>query len=217
MADLGALHTFPVCPSASVLTHYIGRWNSLAAEEGSDLPERHLTTLLINMLPPEVVDDVRKMGLLNSSHTAIVNDLKADTARWQDHKVAQQHSQQRFSLLHGVGKPRVASLVDGPAGVEHDEQGSTTSTSASGTGSTSPASSDPAIAEKLTLVCAALEKLNNSDRSPTRNKDKPRARVQPPMREGSLPHLSASFKGRWHCCKEGHSRTEGHGNNRKPE
>ena len=64
VADLGALHAFPPCPSGADLPRYLGEWLTLVQEQGMDLPERHLTTLLTKLLPPDVQLDVKRMNLL---------------------------------------------------------------------------------------------------------------------------------------------------------
>ena len=59
MADLGALHEFPQCPAGSELSKLLGEWLVFVNEPGQDLPPRHLTTLVLKMLPAEVYDDVK--------------------------------------------------------------------------------------------------------------------------------------------------------------
>ena len=76
LADLGCLHAFPQCPSAKDLPLFLGDWLSLVNEQGQDLPHRHLTTLLKKMLPPEVKDNVKKMGLEFAPYTTIVQHLQ---------------------------------------------------------------------------------------------------------------------------------------------
>ena len=66
VADLGALHDFPACPDAVSLQQYLGEWLSIVQEQGTDLPARHLTTLLTKMLPAEVHADVKRMNLLKA-------------------------------------------------------------------------------------------------------------------------------------------------------
>ena len=51
VADLGALHSFPQCPDGASLQQYLGEWLGLVHEQGQDLPQRNLTTLLVKMLP----------------------------------------------------------------------------------------------------------------------------------------------------------------------
>ena len=51
VADLCALHEFPKCPDATMLQQYLGEWLSIVQEQGQDLPHRHLSTLLLKMLP----------------------------------------------------------------------------------------------------------------------------------------------------------------------
>ena len=57
VADLGALHAFPPCPSGADLPHYLGLWLSLSlvSSQGMDSPARHLTTRLTRMLHKEVL------------------------------------------------------------------------------------------------------------------------------------------------------------------
>ena len=164
-----------------------------------DSPARHLTTRLTRMLHKEVYADVKRVGLLTAPYQGIVRHLKTDASRWADHKVAQQHIQQRFALLPGHRKP-VNSLTDGPDAPEP------------------PAASDPLV-DKLKLVCAALENVGKSHqrgRSPTRDGSKSRGRSDSPRRSSSsMP--DKRFKGCWHCGAEGHSRTKVRGKDKQPE
>ena len=72
LAELSALHDFPSCPSGSDLPRFLGEWFALVQEHGRDLPQRHLTTLLTNMLPREVHDDVKRMNMLHSQQEHVL-------------------------------------------------------------------------------------------------------------------------------------------------
>ena len=75
-ADLGALHRFLDCPGTKVLPQYLGLWVSMAREHGGDLPGRHLTTLLLKMLPKEALDDIEKMNTLSAPYMTILKYLE---------------------------------------------------------------------------------------------------------------------------------------------
>ena len=193
-ADLGALHNFPPCPSGAALPQFLGLWMSMVNEHGMDLPSRHLTTLLLKMLPKDVLADVKKMNVLNSPHQDIVRYLKADAARWTDHAVAQQHIQQRFSVLPGVGKKTINALHERDPPEEPKP--------------VDPATVSDPVSEKLSMVCAALEKLSKApprDRSPEKRTGKDRARSSSSRRTGSLPRPDSRFEGCWHCWQPCHS------------
>ena len=66
--DLGALHTFPKCPNSAVLQSYLGLWMSIVDDQCSDLPARHLNTLLLKMLPADVLEDINRQKLLNAHY-----------------------------------------------------------------------------------------------------------------------------------------------------
>ena len=102
VADLGGLHTFPKCESAADLPHYLGEWISLTQEQGGILPDRHLTTLLVKLLPVEVEDDLKKVNLLYAPHKRITDDLQAEQHRWTDTRAAQAHTQRRFASRPGT-------------------------------------------------------------------------------------------------------------------
>ena len=83
VADLGALHEFPQCPDGTVLQQYLGEWLSIVQEQGQDLPQRHLTTLLVKMLPSDVHADVKRMNLLKAplyadSHLPAIRSAPVD-------------------------------------------------------------------------------------------------------------------------------------------
>ena len=59
---------------------------TLVNEQGSDLPPRHLTTLLLKMLPSDVYEDVKRMHVIHSPYQEIVNYLKIGTHRCVDKK-----------------------------------------------------------------------------------------------------------------------------------
>ena len=69
---LGALHNFPECEASTNLSVYLGEWLSLVQEQGMDLPQRHLTTLLVKMLPADVRLDVKTMNLMHDPYQQIV-------------------------------------------------------------------------------------------------------------------------------------------------
>ena len=99
VADLGALHDFPPCTASTNLQNFLGEWLAIVQEQGEDLPQRHLRTLLVKMLPQDVKDDLKRMKLLKAPYMDIVDHLQTDASRWIDTKVAQHHIQRRFSAL----------------------------------------------------------------------------------------------------------------------
>ena len=189
VADLGALHTFPACPSEVDLPIYLGEWLSLAQEQGGDLPERHLTTLLTKMLPSEVRSDVKKMGLLNAPHMQIVNYLKLEQHRWNDSKVAQAHVQRRFASLPGGRKQSVHALQANSPEVEAEGASSKPS------GTTSPSEN---MIDKLTMVCAAREP-HISDKPRGRDERRGKQPGRSPSRSPSRSRPDAAFTGCCHC------------------
>lgn len=55
VAALSAPHAFLGCPDGTVLQQYLGGWLSIVQELKGDLPSRHLSTLLIQMLPGDQI------------------------------------------------------------------------------------------------------------------------------------------------------------------
>ena len=72
IADLGALHEFPACPSGRALPAHLGEWINLVQEQGRDLPDRHLRTLLLKMIPADAYNAVKRMNLLDSHYLEII-------------------------------------------------------------------------------------------------------------------------------------------------
>ena len=204
VADLGALHTFPTCDSGTNLSAYLGEWLTLVQEQGTDLPDRHLRTLLLKMLPGTAKDELKKVGLLEAHYKDIVFHLKKEANKFVDHRVAQVHIQKRFASLPGQ-KSKVHSLVEAYSGGKCDDPGCDAAHC--------QPSSPNAIEDRLNMVCAALEKHMSRSRSPARSSRGDRS----PRRESSLPRPDAKFEGCWHCGQKGHSRTTGRGKDRRPQ
>ena len=93
LADLGALHKFPECKASSELSLHLGTWVALVQEQGKDLPDRHLGTLLLKMLPPDAYGEVKRMNRLQSHYLDIVRFLNAEAHRFIDQRVAKVHVQ----------------------------------------------------------------------------------------------------------------------------
>ena len=108
IADLGALHEFPQCPSGNDLSIFLGEWMTLVQEQGGDLPPRHLTTLLLKMLPVDVYNDVKRMNMLSADYREIVKYLKVDMHRWIDKKRSLSNMS-RGALLHSRAPRRGCS------------------------------------------------------------------------------------------------------------
>ena len=106
VADLGALHNFPSCTSNEHLPRFLGEWLTLVQEQGRDLPDRHLRTLLLKMIPPDAYSEIKRMNLLQAHYLDIVRFLKSEQHRFIDQRVAKVHQQNRFSSLPGSKKDR---------------------------------------------------------------------------------------------------------------
>ena len=149
------------------------------------------------MLPKEVKDDVKRMGLLHAHYMQIVRYLQTEQRRWVDTKVAQAHIQRRFSSLPLGKRQSVNMLQEGPE-------------VADGLTPEATKGQDPAVIEKLELVCAALTKqLNKGNRGRDERKDHRGDKAR--TRSSSRDRPDAQFKGCWHCGEEGHSRAKGRG------
>ena len=71
---------FPARPASSGLALWIGRWNTLVQEQCQDLPSRHLTPVLLKMVPTDVHADVQKVALVAAGYNQITAYLETNHA-----------------------------------------------------------------------------------------------------------------------------------------
>lgn len=155
------------------------------------------------MLPTEARDEIKRMKLMESTYMDIVNHLKKEQGRPTDHRAAQAHIQRRVASLSGLPKKIANALQNGEQAI----------------GDAAPAEEQSAeILARLSLICAALSKLQKTRRSPAKDPDKKRSGSSQSQRKSSQGRRThdRSLKGCWHCGQEGRSRTTRRGANRGP-
>ena len=104
IANLGALEECLHCQHVHDLAQYLDELLSSVLEQCRDLPRRHLTTLLLSMLPIEVYNDVTSMKLRNPP--------------WQgeaeDHPMVMREDAMPLELAHLVGRNLPKMSAYGP-------------------------------------------------------------------------------------------------------
>ena len=177
VGGMNNLHTFPRCERSENLQTYIGYWQQTRMQYGHGLPDGHLRTMFLNILPPAVEKEVRENKDLDTLQKCIDHVLQS-LGRYNDSRVAKLHSQRLKHLLsHGQKNPVNMIEVDG-----HEDRPSNT-----------PVENQPicAISQKLDGLIAAL----NNQRGG--NARKPRD-ASPANRSG-LSRPDPKFEGCWHC------------------
>ena len=81
VADLGALHNFPHYENNFDLMAFLGEWITLVQEQGQDLPDRNLRTLLLKMTPKDAYAEVKGMNLRDAHNLQIVTFLKREVPK----------------------------------------------------------------------------------------------------------------------------------------
>ena len=76
---------FPECSDPRHLNEYLNQWETLSAEHGVHLPDDHWQSMLKNMLPKSVRDDVKKWLKENPNKTTPTSSLtlgQTPTRKW---------------------------------------------------------------------------------------------------------------------------------------
>ena len=83
LAGIRRFHAFGKCPSKNRLGVYLGEWESLRKKYGGHMPDWNLYGMLINMLPDDVAQDVRRLSHLNDTQR-VLDYLHGELARYND-------------------------------------------------------------------------------------------------------------------------------------
>ena len=179
------LHSFPQCPSAADLQHYIGQWQITRQKFGHGLPDIHLKQMFLNMLPDKVAAEIReKKELVTLQHC--INHVLSDIGRFNDGRLAKVHAQRlKQNLAHGTKNP-VSALIEEP--------------------SEAPKSAESelvyALSKKLDGLVAAMAQ----GKRPPPPKKPTGSGANSPRGGSGLPRPNPKFKGCWCCGDEGHTR-----------
>ena len=180
VGGMNNFHTFPRCDRPENLQTYIGYWQQTRMQYGQGLPDGHLRTMFLNILPPAIEKEVRENKTLDTLQKCI-NHVLQDLGRYNDSKVAKLHSQRlRHMLSHGHKNPVMAIGVDEP-----DETPSCAQTA-------EQVPSD--LSAKLDGLIAAL----TNRKTPNPRGPGPRRESSPSNRSG-LSRPDPKFEGCWHC------------------
>ena len=103
---------FPQCPDPKYLNEYLNTWETLAGEYGVHLPEEHLMSMLLNVLPSSTRTDVRKYLKDHpfKTHKDVIAHLQLDINHEIDEKVAEALRTRRFGDLPGYDPKSVQAL-----------------------------------------------------------------------------------------------------------
>ena len=190
-------HTFPQCTDVANLQTWIGQWVQVRNQFGAGIPESHLKTMFMNILPQKVQDEVRSHRELTTLQSIIDHILK-DIGRYNDAKVAKLHSQRLRNLLQNGIKNPVHAVLEQNKSAQHED-------------STKPEHSSTAlnaITDKLDNLVAALNQSNNNNRRRDSSPNGRAARSPSPGRSSTLNRPDPKFEGCWHCKGKGHSRRD---------
>ena len=114
LAGIRSLHGFPRCPGPHLLSRYIGTWQMVKNQHGSGLPDEHLKSMFLNMLPEKVQAELVHRPELKTLQQTI-DYVLLDIHRWSDRNIARVHEQHLNSNLHTGPKGHVMMLHgDGP-------------------------------------------------------------------------------------------------------
>ena len=94
-------------PRQDLMARYIGTWQQVKNTYGSGLPDEHLRSMVLNMLPERVQNDLVHRTELKTLQQ-MIDFVLLDIKRWQDQTVARAH-------VHHLGH----SLSIGPKAPSH--------------------------------------------------------------------------------------------------
>ena len=101
VGGMNNLHSFPRCDRPENLQTYIGYWQQTRMQYGQGLPDGHLRTMSLNILPLAVKKEVRENKDLDTLQKCI-DYVRQSLGRYNDSRVAKLHSQRLKHLLsHG--------------------------------------------------------------------------------------------------------------------
>ena len=83
---------------------WIGAWQTVKVRLGGGLPDEHLKSMFLKVLPDKVSAELVRTPKLSTFQETIV-DVLLDLRRLQDHSFAKIH-EQRLTQSLNIGKPR---------------------------------------------------------------------------------------------------------------
>ena len=197
LGGMTSLHSFPQCPSAADMQHYIGQWQITRQKFGAGLPDIHLRQMFLNMLPEKVAAEIREKKELVTLQQCIDHVL-GDLGRFNDGRLAKVHAQRlKQNLAHGVKNSVSALIEERPSAAEGPER---------------PKSAESdlvfALSQKLDGLVAAFQKGGRPAPSkPTGSgANSPRSGANSPRSRSGLPRPNPRFEGCWGCGSKDHQR-----------
>ena len=189
------LHSFPQCPRAEDLQHWLGQWQMTRQKYGNDLPESHLKQMFLNMVPGSVAEKLRERKDLNTLQQYI-DEINADLGRLNDTKLAKIHAQRMTAALKSGSRSSVNAIT------EEEQHAPATLV---------PTANDD-INKKLDTLISVLTAQQSGQRGrPTErpgNRDRSTSRDRPKSPRGIDPAWAKEGKGCLHCGLKGHNRKE---------
>ena len=194
VTERGFFIAYPKCSQPEDLQQHLGQWVQLKLKYGSNLPEDHLIQMFHNILPDDVVSDLKQQRDIKDNLQRQIAHVYAEMGRFTDGKL----SKWNLSKL----KQNLKSKTKGTTGIH-----------AVGTDQDCP---PPPIPDAASLN-ANIERMVNAAFTRRDQRGRDTGRTPPRSRESSAgsqkgkPMLrnripNPRFKGCWCCGKEGHSR-----------
>ena len=183
------LHGFPSCTRVEDLANYVGEWQLSRTKHGGDMPEVHLKTMFMNMLPSVVAEDVRKQKHLDTL-AKIIGYVQAESFIHKDKQLGKMHSERlrkRLQSGKSVGAMPVME-TETDAGFNDEIRG---------------------MKGQIEALVAAIQQKQRPHPHKTGNKTPPTGTRTPPDRrsKNGLTRPDPKFGTCWHCKKPGHTRT----------
>ena len=93
-----SLHSFPQCPRMEYLQDLVGQWQTTRMTYGQHIPDVHLKTLFLKMVPEQIATDIRKRPELDTLQLCIAYVL-GEIGRYKDTRLAKIHAQRVHKAL----------------------------------------------------------------------------------------------------------------------
>ena len=195
---------FPKCPKASDLRAHMGKWMEMHQKYGTGLPQEHLVLMFQNILPQDVLSDVKLQRDLRDDLQKQVAYVLSEIETYTNAEL----STWNIAKLQNSLKPKakvpttIAALATAEMEIKPQQQESLVSVPA------------PPIPD-LASFQANIERMVNAAVSKTAgaNRGRDKERSKPPSRNSSAGSNKGSrrtpnprFNGCWCCGESGHDR-----------
>ena len=117
LSSLCRFHRYPQCPTKQHLGHDVAECTFLLNKYGRNIPDINLYTMLLNVLPEDVQNEVRDRKSTLPSTQKVLDDIAGELSRYQDVHLSKVHKRFENTILTS-GQPNPVHHVADMAALE---------------------------------------------------------------------------------------------------